>query len=244
VYVDSIQRHYDVNLGPGFALLNRFFPSSGRLDISSRMRNFHNYLYDALAFMPLAYLVGLIVRQLRTNVLLRILIASVGIAAPPILLEALLRYDIGTEFNRENLLVGLAIMFGTTVLTLLYHWLNQHPFSQPHLINKLMNTSATLTCPVCGFGNVQIFFEMTNIPVHCNVLLATASEALNVPRGDMQLGFCAACGHLYNYAFSPDLMTYTQAYENSLHFSPRFERYAEELATRLIERYNLHGKPS
>lgn len=105
-----------------------------------------------------------------------------------------------------------------------------------------MNSSATVTCPVCGSGNVQIFFAMTNIPVHCNVLLATASEALNVPRGNMQLGSCTACGHLYNYAFTPNLMSYTQAYENSLDFSPRFQRYAEELATGLIGRYSLHGK--
>jgi len=37
-------------------------------------------------------------------------------------------------------------------------------------------------------------------------------------------------------------MEYTQDYENSLHFSPRFQGYAESLAARLIERYDLHGK--
>jgi hypothetical protein len=37
-------------------------------------------------------------------------------------------------------------------------------------------------------------------------------------------------------------MEYTQAYENSLHFSPRFQAYAEDLAKRLIESYSLYDK--
>jgi SAM-dependent methyltransferase len=37
-------------------------------------------------------------------------------------------------------------------------------------------------------------------------------------------------------------MEYTQAYENSLHFSPRFQQYAESLADQLIDRYGLHRK--
>jgi SAM-dependent methyltransferase len=58
----------------------------------------------------------------------------------------------------------------------------------------------------------------------------------------MRLGFCRACGHVFNLAFNSALMEYSQAYENSLHFSPRFQRYAESLAVRLVERYDLHGK--
>ncbi len=83
---------------------------------------------------------------------------------------------------------------------------------------------------------------MNNIPVHCNVLLATREEALNAPKGDMTLGFCRDCGHIYNAAFKPALMVYTQAYENSLHFSPRFQQFAEELAQALISRYDLYDK--
>ena len=98
------------------------------------------------------------------------------------------------------------------------------------------------SCPVCSSSDVEIFFEMNDIPVHCNVLLATREEAVNAPRGDMKLGFCRSCGHIYNAAFKPALMVYTQAYENSLHFSPRFQQFAEELARGLISRYDLHGK--
>jgi len=78
--------------------------------------------------------------------------------------------------------------------------------------------------------------------VLCNVLWPTREEAVHVPRGNIRLVFCRECGHILNCAFDQSLMQYTQAYENSLHFSPRFQSYAEDLVTRLIERYELHGK--
>jgi SAM-dependent methyltransferase len=37
-------------------------------------------------------------------------------------------------------------------------------------------------------------------------------------------------------------MAYARQYENSLHFSPHFQSYADSLVARLIERYDLHGK--
>jgi SAM-dependent methyltransferase len=37
-------------------------------------------------------------------------------------------------------------------------------------------------------------------------------------------------------------MDYAQDYENSLHFSPRFQKYAEELAHNLVKRYDLYNK--
>lgn len=58
----------------------------------------------------------------------------------------------------------------------------------------------------------------------------------------MQLGFCKTCGHIYNYAFNPDDVNYAQNYDNSLHFSPRFQEYAKSLATRLIESHKLYNK--
>jgi SAM-dependent methyltransferase len=80
------------------------------------------------------------------------------------------------------------------------------------------------------------------MPIHCNLLWSSREGALGAPRGDLRLGFCQECGHIFNLAFSPELMEYTQAYENSLHFSSRFQSYAESLAARLIGRYDLHNK--
>lgn len=83
---------------------------------------------------------------------------------------------------------------------------------------------------------------MKQVPVHCNVLWPSREAALNAPRGDIRLGYLPACGHTYNLAFDPSLMEYTQEYENSLHFSPRFQEYATALADGLVEKYDLRDK--
>ena len=84
--------------------------------------------------------------------------------------------------------------------------------------------------------------DMDRLPVHCNVLWPSREGALAAPRGDIHLTYMPGCGHIYNSAFDPDKMTYTQAYENSLHFSARFQAYATALADRLIATYDLHNK--
>jgi SAM-dependent methyltransferase len=97
-------------------------------------------------------------------------------------------------------------------------------------------------CTVCGSGNLDTLIAISQVPTHCNVLYATREEAVEVPRGDIHLTFCRSCGHVFNSSFDPRLMEYTQAYENSLHFSPRFQQYASELAQRLISAYDLRHK--
>lgn len=98
------------------------------------------------------------------------------------------------------------------------------------------------SCPICSSGAILEFFEIRQVPVHCNLLWPTREAAIRVPGGDIRLGFCQECGHIFNLAFTPELMEYSQAYENSLHCSPRFQSYAESLAMRLVERYSLRGK--
>ena len=46
----------------------------------------------------------------------------------------------------------------------------------------------------------------------------------------------------FNTAFDGALADYTGAYENSLHYSPTFRRYAEEQAATIVDRYDLHYK--
>ncbi|MCA9931461.1 MAG: methyltransferase domain-containing protein [Anaerolineales bacterium] len=96
--------------------------------------------------------------------------------------------------------------------------------------------------PICSGDNIIPLVEMKQVPVHCNVLWPTQDEALAAPRGDIRLGYFPNCGHIFNLDFDPSLMAYTQEYENSLHFSPRFQQYATALAERLIADYNLHDK--
>lgn len=99
-----------------------------------------------------------------------------------------------------------------------------------------------MRCPGCDAAELSAFFQQKTVPVLCNVLWPTREEARQAPVGRIRLGFCPGCGLIYNTAFDPALITYTQAYENSLHFSPRFHAYAEQLAGDLIRRYALRGK--
>lgn len=97
-------------------------------------------------------------------------------------------------------------------------------------------------CTVCGSADVSVFIDILQVPVHCNVLCSAYEESLQVPRGDIRLTFCKNCCHFFNAAFEPDIMKYDQEYENSLHFSPRFQEYAKSLARRLTDQYDLHNK--
>jgi hypothetical protein len=102
--------------------------------------------------------------------------------------------------------------------------------------------TAVKGCPACGRGTLEPFLEIPAVPVFCNVLWPGRAAALAAPRGDIRLAFCRNCGLVYNVAFDPSLVQYGQRYENSLHFSPRFQQYARELAVRLVETHALHGK--
>jgi SAM-dependent methyltransferase len=97
-------------------------------------------------------------------------------------------------------------------------------------------------CPVCESTDTTVFLELSGVPVHCNNFYATREAARAAPRGDIHLSFCRRCGHVYNEAHDPAHSAYDETYDNSLHFSPRFQRYAEELAADLVQRYDLHGK--
>ena len=98
------------------------------------------------------------------------------------------------------------------------------------------------SCPVCRGTAVGDVLELPGIPVYCNVLWEDRGQALAAPRGDMVLAFCRDCEHLFNRAFDASRVDYDQGYENSLHFSAEFNRFAQSVADRLIERYGLRGR--
>ncbi len=99
-----------------------------------------------------------------------------------------------------------------------------------------------LTCPVSGSKNCYVVLEIPEVPVFCNVLYETRSEALAAPCGQMVLAYCPDSGHLFNASFDARLLDYSPSYENSLHFSPRFQHFAESLADRLIQTYAIRNK--
>jgi SAM-dependent methyltransferase len=98
------------------------------------------------------------------------------------------------------------------------------------------------TCSVCGSPHLEPFFTMSDVPIFCNILHSEQQEARNCPKGDIVLAFCPSCGFISNVAFDPAKLHYSQDYENSLHYSPRFREYINDLTQKLIERYDLRNK--
>jgi len=96
-------------------------------------------------------------------------------------------------------------------------------------------------CLACGSEKVLPFLSLPDVPVFCNVLHDTEKAACDAARGDLDLGICEECGHVFNLAFDPALVEYEEGYENSLHHSPRFQAYAEDLAADLRARHDLSG---
>ena len=98
------------------------------------------------------------------------------------------------------------------------------------------------TCPNCGMPKMSVLYEVKDVPVNSCLLLSTEKQALNFPRGDVVLGFCEACGFISNLAFDPLKVDYSSVYEDQQCFSSTFNAFAEDLATNLVEKYNLHNK--
>jgi hypothetical protein len=100
----------------------------------------------------------------------------------------------------------------------------------------------SVACRVCGGNAVAPFLDIEGAPVFCNQLCQSREEALAAPSARIRLGHCADCDHIFNLDFEPDRLAYSPEYENSLHFSGRFQSYADALADALVERYGLREK--
>lgn len=104
-----------------------------------------------------------------------------------------------------------------------------------------MQHGLDFTCPVCRSAGPEVFFELTGVPVHCNIQHDTRAQAQAAARGDLRLALCRACGMIWNAAFRPELLRYGAGYENALHWSPAFARYAREQAARLVREHGIQG---
>lgn len=97
-------------------------------------------------------------------------------------------------------------------------------------------------CPSCGSSGLRVFYSSTNVPVHSAVVLNNRDEALAFPRGDIRLALCDACGAVTNAEYDSTAQDYRLSYEESQGYSATFSAYADDLARRLIKRFNLRGK--
>lgn len=98
-------------------------------------------------------------------------------------------------------------------------------------------------CLACGGDRDRLdaVADLGLTPVLNGVMFDDPQSAREAVLGRLNLAVCIDCGHAVNVAFDPDLIEYDAEYDNSLHFSPTFQAYAEDLADRLVETYDLRG---
>lgn len=96
-------------------------------------------------------------------------------------------------------------------------------------------------CPLCGSPEKARIFSTPSVPVLCNRLFESEADARAAASGAIELCVCKACGLIWNAAYDADRMTYDPGYENALHFSAVFQKYAEDLSAALVHRYHLDG---
>jgi hypothetical protein len=111
------------------------------------------------------------------------------------------------------------------------------------LIRQPHTTDWRITgCPVCGAqSSVTEIITLRGVPAQDGVLWESAQDARLAPTGDIQLMLCAQCGYIGNQLHDPSKVRFT-GYDVSLQHSPIFRKFTEELALRLIGRYNLRAK--
>ena len=100
----------------------------------------------------------------------------------------------------------------------------------------------TRNCPSCGSSDCDAFHETEGVPADSRLLLSSREEAIAVPRGDVALAFCRACGLVFNAAFDPGLVDQATINQEPWADSYVFRGFQERLADQLIERYALHDK--
>lgn len=108
---------------------------------------------------------------------------------------------------------------------------------------EILRTVPELTeCPCCGSGALRPFYAVNQIPVHSVLLMDSYEQAVNYPRADLKLSFCESCGFIMNTIFDVSHNDYSQSYEETQHFSQRFNSFASRLVRRLIDRYDIRNK--
>lgn len=102
--------------------------------------------------------------------------------------------------------------------------------------------NALASCPACAGTALTSFLSWDGVPVHSCLLVADEREAVEFPRGDLNLVFCEGCGFIANQAFDPAHNDYSSRYEETQAFSAVFRDFSRHLAKEWVHRYDLTGK--
>ena len=110
------------------------------------------------------------------------------------------------------------------------------------MTGKILNSPDSKDCPACYEKTLNLFFGEDSVPQNSCLLMDDPESAANFPRGKLDIGFCSSCGFVSNAAFTPGSAEYSQRYEETQGFSPKFMAFAKELAEQWVRDYKLKDK--
>ena len=99
-----------------------------------------------------------------------------------------------------------------------------------------------LACPCCHGTDLEDFFTIRSAPTQSLVTIRNREEALAIPRKDIVLTFCNACGFIFNSEFDTSIDYYTQGYEDQQGFSPTFVKFITGITQPLNDRHGIRNK--
>lgn len=105
---------------------------------------------------------------------------------------------------------------------------------QVFLSTDIMWDREKMVCPNCESKNTYSVYRVDSVSTYQNVLLPSLKEALEVPKGIIDLNFCTNCTFLYNVAFNENLVGYGPSYENDQTCSEFFNSHVECMVEKLI----------
>jgi SAM-dependent methyltransferase len=91
-------------------------------------------------------------------------------------------------------------------------------------------------CPVCGSPDLGRLAERARVPVLQNALYTIREHAVAAGTGELAMRSCRKCGFVWNAAFDPTIITYSDSYENCQTFSPSFRAHIQDRIERIAEK--------
>jgi SAM-dependent methyltransferase len=94
--------------------------------------------------------------------------------------------------------------------------------------------TAATRCPVCDGVSFTTVIERQRVPVHQNLVFSSEREALDIPRGDLTMVACHACGFVFNRSFDAGQLLYGARYDSTQLGSGVFQHHVQRLVRRLV----------
>lgn len=98
------------------------------------------------------------------------------------------------------------------------------------------------SCPNCNSLSIRPFYCVRDVPCHSVLLMHSRSQAVRYPTGNLELCHCESCSFIFNSVFDVSANDYSPDYEETQHYSPRFNQFCDNLIADLVNRYSVKNK--